>query len=458
MGFIKAFSGALGGSMADQWKDFLVPPRGLAPTAAIFPAVPQGQNAGRGSNTKASEHIITNGSKIVVPEGYGLVTLQDGEITGFIAEPGGFIYTSEDQNSKSVYAGDGIVASTVKMSWERFKFGGQPGSRQLAFYVNLKEIPNNRFGTQSEIYWDDAYLGAQVGAITRGTYTLRIVDPILLVKQFVPLTYLSASARVFDFSDLDNDAASQLFNEVVGSLAQAFSLYTNDPSQGNRISRIQSDSVGFAQSLSQAVEDGYRWTSDRGLTIEKVALQAIEYDEDTRKLLSDVKKADALGGARGNSYMQQAAARGFQAAGENGGGGGAGMAFLGMGMNAAGGAAGGLQQPVVPGHQQNYQQVPPQQQYAPQQYAQPAPGYGPQQGQPPQGYGPQQGQPAQGYGPPQAQGQPPQAQSAPAAPSSEPAPAQEDPVAKLGQLKQMLDQGLITQDDYDAAKAKVLGL
>src|SRR5699024_7802263 len=152
MGFIKAFAGALGGTMADQWKDFLTPPPGLAPTAAIFPAVAQGQNAGRGSNTKGSEHIITNGSKIVVPEGYGLMTFQDGALTSFVGEPGGFIWSSDDQNSKSLFAGDGIFGPTLKTSWERFKFGGQPGAEQLAFYVNLKEIPNNRFGTQSEIY------------------------------------------------------------------------------------------------------------------------------------------------------------------------------------------------------------------------------------------------------------------------------------------------------------------
>ncbi|WP_149203158.1 SHOCT domain-containing protein [Actinotalea subterranea] len=411
MGFIKAFSGAVGGMLADQWQDFLAPPAGLAPTAAIFPAVPYGQNAGRGSNTSGSQNIISNGSRIVVPEGYGLMTFQDGELTGFVAEPGGFVFTSEDPNSQSLFAGDGILSATVKMSWERFKFGGRPGTQQLAFYVNLKEIPNNRFGTQSEIYWDDAYLGAQVGAITRGSYTLRIVDPILLVKQFVPLTYLSATARVFDFSDLDNDAASQLFNEVVGSLAAAFSNYTNDPSKGNRITRIQGDAIGFAQSLSQAVEDAYGWTTGRGLAIVKVALQAIEYDEDTRALLSDVKKADALGGARGNSFMQQAAARGFQAAGENGGGAGgaAGMAFLGMGVNATAGAASGLQQPHV---------------------------------QPPN----QQGTPAPAPAP---------APQAPAAPAAAPA---EDPVAKLAQFKSMLDQGLITQADFDAAKAKVLGL
>lgn len=409
MGLIKAFAGALGGAFADQWKDFLTPPDGLSPTAAIFPAVVRGQDAGRGSNTKGSEHIISNGSRIVVPEGYGLMTFQDGQLTSFVAEPGGFVWASDDPNSRSMFAGDGFFASTLGTSWERFKFGGVPGSEQLAFYVNLKEIPNNRFGTQSEIYWDDAFLGTQVGAVTRGTYTLRIVDPILFVKGFVPLSYYSRNPQVFDFADLNNDAGSQLFNEVVGSLAAAFSHYTNDPSQGNRITKIQGDSIGFAQSLSAAVEEAYHWTTERGLMIVKVALQAIEYDEDTRALLSDVKKADALGGARGNSFMQQAAARGIQAAGEQGGGG-AGMAVLGMGMAAAGGAVSGLQQP--PYQQPQYQQ-------------------------------PQQQQPYQSPAQP------------PAAPA---APAAEDPVAKLAQYKAMLDQGLITQADYDAAKAKALGL
>ena len=98
-----------------------------------------------------------------------------------------------------------------------------PGAEQIVFYVNLKEIPGNRFGTQSEIYWDDAYMNAQVGAITRGTYTMRIVDPILLVKNFVPVGYLRPDSEVFDFADMDNPAGEQLFNEVVGSLSAAFS-------------------------------------------------------------------------------------------------------------------------------------------------------------------------------------------------------------------------------------------
>lgn len=406
MGFIKAFTGSLSSTFADQWKDFYVPVQGVPATAAVFRAVPQSQNNGRGENYKGNENIITNGSKIVVPEGTALITMQDGQITGMIAEPGGFEFRSDDVNSQSIFAGNGILGPTIKSSWEKFKFGGQPGSQQLAFYVNLKEIPNNKFGTQSEIYWDDAFFGTQVGAVTRGTYTMRIVDPLLFVKNFVPTQYLQPNALIFDFADMDNDAASQLFNEVVGSLSAAFSNYTNDPSKGNRMSRIQGDQMGFAQSLSLAVEDGYRWKTDRGLEIVKTAILSIEYDEDTKELMKDVKKADALSGARGNSFMQQSVARGIQSAGENGGG--TAMAFMGMGMNAAGGMMQGVQQ-----------------------------------------------QPTQSsYQPPFAQTQTPVQQAEPTQTQS----MQSDPYEEIKKAKELLDAGIISQEDFDAKKKSLLGI
>lgn len=406
MGFIKAFSGALSSSLADQWKDFYVPRANVPSTAAVFQAVPQSQNNGRGENYKGNDNVISNGSKIVVPEGTALITLQDGAITGIIAEPGGFEFRSDDPNSQSMFAGDGIFGQTIKSTWEKVKFGGQPGSQQLAFYVNLKEIPNNKFGTQSEIYWDDAFFGTQVGAVTRGTYTLKIVDPLLFVKNFVPAKYLQPNAPVFDFADMDNDAGSQLFNEVVGSLSAAFSNYTNDPSKGNRISKIQGDQIGFAQSLSAAVEEGYQWKSDRGLEIVKTAILAIEYDEDTKELMKDVKKADALSGARGNAFMQQAAARGMQAAGEQGGG--SGMAFMGMGMQAAGGMMNSMQQANT---QSTYQPA---------------------------------------FGQTQQSVQPMQETNATS--------SAEDSTTRLLNAKKLLDAGAISQEEYDKLKAQLLGL
>ncbi|WP_423457930.1 SPFH domain-containing protein [Ottowia sp. VDI28] len=343
MGLIQAAVGSIGGALADQWKDFYTVPDGLSPTAALFAAVPRGTNAGRGSNTKGSSNIITNGSKIVVPEGYGLLLMQDGAITGFASEAGGYEWNSNDLQSQSIFAGGGLMDSLVRQSWERFKFGGQPGAQQAAFFVSLKELPNNRFGTQSEIYWDDGYLNAQVGAITRGSYTLKIVDPILFVKSFVPASYLQPGP-VFDFTDLDNAAAGQLFNEVVSLLAPAFSHYTNDPDKRNRITRIQQDSLGFAKSLSEAVESAYQWKSGRGLAIISTAIVSIEYDANTKALLQTVQRADALLGARGNSNLQASVAAGLQAAGENGGANG----ILGVGMAAGVAGIGGLQQPVAP--------------------------------------------------------------------------------------------------------------
>ncbi|MEG8064636.1 SPFH domain-containing protein [Xanthomonas hortorum pv. gardneri] len=383
MGLLQAVAGAVGGVLADQWKDFYTVPAGLPSTAALFAAVPSGSNAGRGANTNASSNIISNGSKIVVPEGYGLLVLQDGAITGFVAEPGGYEWRSDDVNAQSIFAGDGLGTPLIRQSWERFKFGGQPGAQQAAFFVSLKELPDNRFGTQSEIYWDDGFLGTQVGAITRGSYTLKIVDPILFVKNFVPARYMQPG-QVFDFTDLDNAAASQLFNEVVSALAPAFSLYTNDPGKGNRIARLQQDSLGFAKSLSDAVEQAYQWNSERGLAIVKTAIVSIEYDANTRELLKTVQRADALAGARGNSNLQASVAQGIQSAGEHGGA--AGLVGVGMATGMVGGV-GGLQQPVAPA-----------------------------------------------------------------------APAADDAIVKLKKAKEMLDLGLITQDDYNAAKAKALGL
>jgi membrane protease subunit (stomatin/prohibitin family) len=388
MGLVKAVVGAVGGTLADQWKDFLTVPSGIWPTAAIFPAVKVGTNVGRGSNIKSSDAIISNGSRIVVPEGYGLLLFQDGGLTALALEPGGYVWNTEDVNSQSLFAGDSFTRSLLAQSWDRFRYGGRPGSQQLALFVCLKELPNNKFGTQSEIYWDDSYLNTQVGAITHGTYSIKITDPIKFASQFVPANYLQG-LDVFDFTDRDNPSSSQLFAEVVASLASAFSLYTNDSSRGNRIMSIQQDSVGFSSALATAVEQGYEWGSTRGLEILKVTIVGIEYDASTKELLKTVQRADALSGNRGSTNLQASVAQGIQTAGSVDGAGG----ILGLGIAAGSiGLAGMMQNPIVE-----------------------------------------------------------QEKNSSAAPDN-------DLVGTLEKLKKALDAGLINQADFDAAKAKALGI
>jgi membrane protease subunit (stomatin/prohibitin family) len=383
MGLIQAALGALGGTLADQWKDFYTIPAGVSPTAALVRAEKQGQDTGRGSNTSGSQSVVTNGSKFVVPEGYGLLLLQDGAFTGFVSEPGAYIWDSESPDSKSVFAGSGVVESLVKASWERFKFGGRPQSEQLAVYVSLQELGNNKFGTISNVYWDDSYLNSQVGAQVKGTYSLKIVDPISFVKNFVPNIYLQNGAT-FDFTDLDNSAAQQLFNEVIGSLAGAFSRYANAEDKNNRISKIQQDSLGFAASLFEVLDANYKWESQRGLKIVSTAIVSIDYDEASKAVLELAQRADALSGARGNSNLQASVAAGIEAAGSVEGASG----ILGIGLASGSLGLGNLQQQ-----------------------------------------------------------------------SSATTEVPKDSItAKLQELKGLLDGGLITQADFDAAKAKHLGI
>ena len=306
MGLFRAASSAVGGVFADQWREFLTVPDGLPSSAALFaPVARSGDGVGRGSNDRRSPGVITNGSKFVVPEGYALVLIEEGGVTGLVTEPGNYEWDSDAPDSQSFFEGGNYWAPLVRASWERFKFGGRPSSEQQALFVSLKELPGNRFGTASEIYWDDAYLNAQVGAIARGTYTLRITDPILFIRNWLSADYLQSGA-VFDFTDPGNIWAKQLFHEVVGCLAQALSFYANDPAMANRMTRIQQDTVGFADRLSASVEEAYRWRSDRGLEIVKATIVGLEYDRATRELLTTVQRADALaGGERTRTFAPQ---------------------------------------------------------------------------------------------------------------------------------------------------------
>lgn len=459
---------SISGTIADQWLEFFAPKDNLSPTVGLSKAQKRIKNRDRGHNTFGNDNIITNGSKVILPEGYALITTQDGAITGVITEPGLYEYTTDNLHSQSVFTSDDKFGILIRQAFDKFKYAGIPASEQLLFYINLKEIPRNKFGTQSVIYWDDYYINAQVGAMVRGTYTLQITNPVLFIRQFVPLNYLNRNASDFDFDDMDNVNVEQLFTEVVSSLSSAFSLYANADDKEHRITKIQSDQVGFARSLSQVVERDYAWETDRGLSIVKVAIVSLEYDEESKALLKQVKEADAMGArGRGNTFMQMSVARGIENAGNNGG---QGLAFMGMGM----GSASNMMNSMYMNNNQtqspfNNQGMPNQGQYA-----QGMPNQGqynqgmPNQGQYTQGV-PNQGQYTQGM-PNQAQynnGAFNQANVAEEAQATPQGTAASVPNAQAGaksvteqlvEAKQLVDLGILSPEEFDALKKKLLNL
>ena len=70
MGLIKAGLGAVGGVLADQWKEFFYCE---AMDKEVMVTKGQKRISGRSSNTKGSDNIISNGSGIAVADGQCLI-------------------------------------------------------------------------------------------------------------------------------------------------------------------------------------------------------------------------------------------------------------------------------------------------------------------------------------------------------------------------------------------------
>lgn len=413
MGFIKSLTQGFKGTMGNQWLDFYRPMQGVPDSAALIPATKVATDNGMGQNTKGSSNVISNGSKIIVPDGYTLVTIENGTVTGCITEPGDYEFTSDNSASKTIFhSGDGFFSSTLGQTWDKVKFGGIAAAEQLAFYVP-KKIKGLKFGTNGTIYWDDAYFGAQVGCLARGTYCIEVVNPLLWVT-YLPVKYKGADQLILDLNDADDESSVgfQIFSEVRASLEQGFSRFATTPNEDGtprRITNLQSSTIAFGKTLTEVLEEGYNWLTEKGCQVGGVTL-SIEYDEPTKALLKDVSAADSMSqGNRANTYMAYGAAKGMQQ-------GGAGAAMMGM-MNMN--AMQGFQQ------QPNYQ-----------------PGVGPNAmfG----GQQPMQGQSMQQPMQQQMQGQPMQ----------QPVQSGAD---KLIEMKKLLDAGIISQEEFDAAKQQFLG-
>ena len=131
MAVIKAFAGALGGTFADLWRD-IITAGPFTEHTVVVPGIPRGSNNDRGSNEYGSEGIITNGSRIYVPENTAAFIFSETGIENVITESGGYEYRNGEQ---SVLAGDGI-GSFFNQVADRFTFGGQPGRTKYVAFVN----------------------------------------------------------------------------------------------------------------------------------------------------------------------------------------------------------------------------------------------------------------------------------------------------------------------------------
>ena len=94
MGLIKAGLGAVGGVLADQWKEFFYCE---ALPSDVLVRKGSKRISGRSSNTKVSDNIISNGSGIAVADGQCMIIVEQGKIVEVCAEPGEFTYNASTE-------------------------------------------------------------------------------------------------------------------------------------------------------------------------------------------------------------------------------------------------------------------------------------------------------------------------------------------------------------------------
>ena len=336
MAFLKAFGGALSGSFANQWLEYMAPPSTMTDHTLIARAVAVKSNGSENNDGEENAGIISNGSKFMVPEGTCLITVENGAIVSVIAEPGGYTYTTENiPEARSMFAGDGFFASTFGSSFKQFKFGGQPGNQQQAYYVNLKDIMGLPYGTQNPIrYTDGKFGGAMLAVTSNGTYTIKVVDPVLMFKNLIPVDIASGQGRgQFDLGEDDGGVEERLFSGFIGSLATALSAYTKG---GKSIDDIQGGTVEFAKSVNEAVEANYQWGTKYGLAVVNVQPRGLDWDETSAAIVQKYTTGMMMQGTVGAAYAQTQIAEGFNAAGQNG----AGVNGMAMGVGMMGGMQG----------------------------------------------------------------------------------------------------------------------
>ena len=318
MGLIKAAAGAVGGVLADQWKEFFyceAIPRDIL--------VVKGQKriTSRSSNTKGNDNIISNGSGIAVADGQAMIIVEQGKVVEYCEIPGE--YTYDTSTEPSIFAGSfgESILNTFKLIGKRFTYGGDTGKDQRVYYFNMKEITENPFGTPDPVPFrivdKNINLDIDVSIRCNGFYSYKIKNPLLF--------YTNVCGNVADsFKRKEIDA--QLKSEFINALQPSFAQMSAMQIRPNEIpARVDDLCNAMNQILSQ------KWLELRGIAVVSVAFNVLNLPPEDLELIKQAQRT-AINRDPGMAAatITQAQADAMREAAKNKGG--AMNAFIGMGM------------------------------------------------------------------------------------------------------------------------------
>ena len=278
MGLIKAAIGAIGGTMADQWKEYFYCE---ALPADVMAVKGQKRVSGRSSNTKCEDNIISTGSAIAVADGQCMLIVEQGKIIDVCAEPGEFIFDSGGE--PSLFAGTGFkenALGTLKSVWERFKFGGSPGMDTRVYYFNTKELIGNKYGTPNPVPFRvvDTNIGLDIDISIRcfGEYSYRISNPILF--------YVNVCGNVTS-NYVRGTLDGQLKTELMTALQPAFAKIS---AMGIRYSALPGHTAEMADALNEVLST--KWCDLRGIEIVSFGVSSVNASKEDEDMIKQLQK------------------------------------------------------------------------------------------------------------------------------------------------------------------------
>ena len=326
MGLIKAGIGAVGGVLADQWKEFFYCD---AMDKSVMVVKGQKQISGRSSNTKGNDNIISNGSGIAVADGQCMMIVEQGKIVEVCAEPGQFTYDTSSE--PSIFTGNlgESIKETFKQIGKRFTYGGDTGKDQRVYYFNTKELIDNKFGTPNPIPFRvvDSKIGLDIDVSVRcsGVYSYKIADPLLF--------YTNVCGNV-EREYLREELESQLKTEFISALQPAFAQLSDLELRPNQ---IVSHNTELENAMNEALSS--KWGELRGLKVISVALGSVTLPEEDAEMIKQAQRTAIMKDTTmAAATLVGAQADAMKAAANNPGG--AMTGFMGLGM--ATGAGGGM--------------------------------------------------------------------------------------------------------------------
>ena len=320
MGIIKAVGQAVGSALADQWLE-AIEPEDMGDQTVFVRGVQV--RKGRGSNTKGSGDVVSDGSLIHVYPNQFMMLVDGGKVVDYTAEEG--YYKVENSSMPSLF--NGQFGDALKESFNRIRFGGVTPGAQKVYYVNLQEIKGLKFGTRTPVNYFDNFYNAELFLRAHGSYSVKITDPLRFYAEVIP-------------KNRDRVEMEEINEQYLAEFMEAFQTAINQLSaDGVRISYVPSKGRELGAYMAQTLDE--EWNRMRGMEIQSVGIASISYDEESQKLINMRNKGAMMGDPSvREGYVQSSVAEGLKAAGSNSAGSMAGFMGMGFGMQAGGGFMG----------------------------------------------------------------------------------------------------------------------